>query len=374
MSFANSASLDTIQSVSVSTPTRVPSPDPHVQFLITVALPSRSYTLQQRYSSFESLHSTLTSQCGAPPPRPLPPKHSFGLSRFVPFKAHELSEEQLRERTEGLNDWVRAIVADRDPRWRSSRVFKEFLAAPPGGGGEAGAGAAGGATTATSEQDWTPTSWMVARSAAEDAVRHLRTLLATRDTLLLSSSSAAHSSAKEVKLSLVDLVRRLTELTRGLEVLGRGGMTQGEVQRRSAMVQRLQGDVEELGKKAGSGPRVGSGRNYGGGGDGEEEAPSVARQALLGGGGNAPTRVLGAPAKGGAGVETAETRPLDNGGIMQLQQQYMDEQDTQLEGLTAALRRQRHLGEMINQELVRCLGLLLPHSDPGRNCQVKVVD
>jgi regulator of vacuolar morphogenesis len=36
---------------------------------------------------------------------------------------------------------------------------------------------------------------------------------------------------------------------------------------------------------------------------------------------------------------------------MQLQQQYMDDQDSKLESLTAALRRQRHLGEMINQEL-----------------------
>jgi regulator of vacuolar morphogenesis len=59
--------------------------------------------------------------------------------------------------------------------------------------------------------------------------------------------------------------------------------------------------------------------------------------------------VLGAAAA--ASLETPETRPLDNEGVMQLQQQYMDDQDTKLEALTAALRRQRHLGELINQEL-----------------------
>jgi regulator of vacuolar morphogenesis len=80
------------------------------------------------------------------------------------------------------------------------------------------------------------------------------------------------------------------------------------------------------------------------------EPPSAARSALLNGAGaRAPTRVLGAAAA--ASLETPETRPLDNEGVMQLQQQYMDDQDTKLEALTAALRRQRHLGELINQEL-----------------------
>ncbi|GAA5858555.1 hypothetical protein JCM8547_007358 [Rhodosporidiobolus lusitaniae] len=339
------ASLESIQSLSVSSYTRVTKPSPHIVFSIAVSLPTRTHTIQQRYSAFEQLHHTLETQCGAPPPRTLPSKHLS--SRFNPFASRELSDEQLKERQEGLNDWLRAILVDRDPRWRSSRVFKEFLAAPP----DSGVGGGGAESSISTARDWTPTSWMAERGAAEDAVRSLRALVDKRDALLLDNSSSAHAAAKEVKTALVELVRWLAELTKGLEGLAKGGMTEGELQRRSAMVQRLQGDVEELGKKAGSGPGVGSSRAGGafGGAGGRDEAPSVARQALLGGG-KAPTRVLGAPAKG-ASLETAETRPLDNGGIMQLQQQYMDDQDAQLESLTAALRRQRHLGEMINQEL-----------------------
>jgi regulator of vacuolar morphogenesis len=49
--------------------------------------------------------------------------------------------------------------------------------------------------------------------------------------------------------------------------------------------------------------------------------------------------------------ETAETRPLDDRGLLSLQQTYMDQQDSKLEGLTAAIRRQRALGEMIGEEL-----------------------
>ncbi|GAA5994887.1 hypothetical protein JCM11641_000915 [Rhodosporidiobolus odoratus] len=343
MSFAKAATAEPIHSVSVSSFTRVDKPDSHVTFNLVVSLATRSYTVQQRYSTFESLHHTLTSQCGASPPRPLPPKHPF--SRLNPFASSQLSDLHLKKRQQGLDEWTRAILADRDPRWRSSRVFKEFLAAPPDASLPEGGEGKGG----TIGREWSASSWMAERTAAEDKARDLRTLLDKRDTLLLDNSAAAHGVAKEVKASLVDLVRRLTELTTGLKTLAAQGMTEGELHRRSAMVQRLQGDAEELGKKAGSAPRVGAGRAEGSAAAGSYGGPtSISRQALLGGHGaaRAPTRVLGAPA-----AETAETRPLDNGGIMQLQQQYMDDQDNKLEGLTAALRRQRHLGEMINQEL-----------------------
>jgi regulator of vacuolar morphogenesis len=59
--------------------------------------------------------------------------------------------------------------------------------------------------------------------------------------------------------------------------------------------------------------------------------------------------VFGAAAAGPQ--ETAETRPLDDRGLVQLQQQQMDTQDSQLEGLSAILRRQRRLGEEIGREI-----------------------
>ncbi|GAA5884054.1 hypothetical protein JCM16303_001377 [Sporobolomyces ruberrimus] len=340
-------STQAIQSISVPSFVRSSQPEPHLAYNLSVSLPSRSYTIQQRYSAFTTLHQTLASSCGAPPPAPLPPKHPS--TWLNPFRfGSTLSEEQIEERRAGLERWLRAILADRDPRWRSSRAFKEFLVAPPDEQGEPSSQREGGGSFGKGDRDWTPTGWTEEYKGIEESARHLRTLLDQRDSQLLANDSAAHASAKTAKQALVDIVQRLGALAKGLQTLAKKGMTDGEISRRSDMVQRMQGDLEELGRKTGNAPKIGAGRR-GGYGEDEYENPSVSRQALLGShSSKATTRVLGA---GANAQETAETRPLDNQGVMQLQQQYMDDQDSKLESLTAALRRQRHLGEMINQEL-----------------------
>lgn len=155
----------------------------------------------------------------------------------------------------------------------------------------------------------------------------------------------------EAKKGLVEFVARLGNLTIGLDDLAKGGMPSGELHRRGEMVGGLQDEVEQLGKTAVNAPRLGSGSG-GGGGGGDEEHPSQSRAALLGSGSRAPTsRVLGFGATSVGPKETAETRPLDSAGLIQLQQTYVAEQDSKLDSLTAALRRQRALGEMINEEL-----------------------
>lgn len=351
MSYSQSAAAAPIQSISVPAHARVTSDgDAHVAYTIAVSLPTRAYSVQQRYSAFDALQQDLTKACGAAPPAPLPPKHPSSWLRHPLSTGRNLSDQQLDERRQGLEQWLRAILADRDPRWRSTRAFKDFLAAPPSQS-ESGAG-----TTSSNNGggggggDFSASAWTTEYSALEDAMRRLRATLDRRDSQLLANSASAHGTAKEARTSLVDLVRRSGQLARSLQGLAREGMTDGELQRRSAMVQRLQGEIEELGRKAGSAPRIGSGPRGDASDMARNEPPSAARSALLNGAGaRAPTRVLGAAAA--ASLETPETRPLDNEGVMQLQQQYMDDQDTKLEALTAALRRQRHLGELINQEL-----------------------
>lgn len=49
--------------------------------------------------------------------------------------------------------------------------------------------------------------------------------------------------------------------------------------------------------------------------------------------------------------ETDETRPLDDRGVLQLQQTKMDGQDSQLRELSAILQRQRGMGEEIHREI-----------------------
>ncbi|EST07219.1 Phox homologous domain protein [Kalmanozyma brasiliensis GHG001] len=66
------------------------------------------------------------------------------------------------------------------------------------------------------------------------------------------------------------------------------------------------------------------------------------------------TRTLGAPAPAAPrppAEETDSTRPLNNTQLFQSQTDAMDQQDEQLLNLAAILRRQRQMGEAINQEL-----------------------
>ena len=51
------------------------------------------------------------------------------------------------------------------------------------------------------------------------------------------------------------------------------------------------------------------------------------------------------------GKETSETRSLDNQGLLQLQQQKMQDQDLDVDEIRKIVQRQRELGVQINQEL-----------------------
>ncbi|PWZ03566.1 endosomal t-SNARE [Testicularia cyperi] len=70
------------------------------------------------------------------------------------------------------------------------------------------------------------------------------------------------------------------------------------------------------------------------------------------------TRTLGTQAPRKPAEETDFTRPLDNTQLFQSQTDAMDQQDQQLLNLTAVLRRQRQMGEAINQELAEQTELL----------------
>lgn len=62
-------------------------------------------------------------------------------------------------------------------------------------------------------------------------------------------------------------------------------------------------------------------------------------------------RTLGTAATRPRAEDTEQTRALDNAQLFQSQTDAMDQQDAQLDSLTAILRRQRQMGEAINQEL-----------------------
>jgi regulator of vacuolar morphogenesis len=63
---------------------------------------------------------------------------------------------------------------------------------------------------------------------------------------------------------------------------------------------------------------------------------------------------------------------LDNVGLYGLQQQQIEQQDTQLAQLTTILQRQRQLGEAINAEVVSQMELLDDLSNEVDNAGVKL--
>lgn len=241
------------------------------------------------------------------------------------------------ERRTALEGWIRAILSSKEARWSSSKAFIEFLRPP------AGKGVEGEKVIA-----FTPSSWTAEHALLTTLSRNLKVEIGKRDVMLARGDSGAHAANAESRKGLVDLVVRIGALTKGLESLAKQGMPQGELHRRGQMLGVLQDQAENLGKSASVKPRLATGGATSGSAS-PQGVSSAARSALLGGS-KAPSRVLGFSSSTSGG-ETKATRPLDNQGLLQLQDSYVAEQDTKLDALTAILRRQRELGMMIGGEL-----------------------
>ncbi|KAF8315152.1 Phox-like protein [Clavulina sp. PMI_390] len=338
------------------------APKTYVVYKITVSSGIRSWNVWHRYSEFTSLHDDLIQHTKSEPPAPLPPKHRLTLLTS-PFGAS--SEEAIvEERRTGLETYLRAILSAKEPQWRDSFVFKDFLGIPAGQseGGAGGASGSGGSTQFTSS------AWLDEQADLQTLLRDVRADINKRDSLISTSSplssstppesdliTASHNANVQAKKKLAAALARLEPLTRGLQDLALAGMREGEVQRRADMVARLQDEANLLGKMVVAARQSGAAARLAGSGSGGPSASDSDRASLFG---NAPsssragsrpvTRVFGQKA---SPQETDQTRPLDDAGLVQLQQVQMDQQDAQLSQLTALLSRQKHLGLAISAEI-----------------------
>ena len=332
-------------------------PKPHVVFRIDIQAHVRSWQMWRRYSEFTDLHTELTKSVGAPPPSALPPKHAFAMLRSPK------NEALLEERRAGLEAYLRAIVSAKDSRWLDSFAFHDFLGIPIGKQAAIGdlattGDGAGGA-------QFTSSTWLDEHMDLQARVRDIRADVNRRDAFAERGDvGGAHTTNVQAKKKLAGVLTRVGALVAGLEALG-AGMSDGELQRRTDMVARLQDDCEKLAKMLTVASRLAArtpsaGRNATAGSD---------RAALLGAGGGSSARYGGEPAVSSKPIarvfgvppppkETEETRPLDDHGMLQLQQTKMDQQDAQLGQLTTILQRQKQLGTAINNELAQHIELL----------------
>ena len=309
------------------------SPKPHNVYRIDIQAHVRSWQMWRRYSEFDDLHTEITKAAGAPPPATLPPKHKFSILRS------HTDTKVLEERRAGLEAYLRAIIAAKEDKWRESFAFKNFLGVPVGRQG----GVEGGPPT-----QFTSTTWLDEHADLQARLRDVWADINKRDALSdRSDISGAHKSNVAAKSKLAGVLARIGTLGRGLQQLGISGMSEGELQRRTDMVARLQDDCEKLGKVVSVARQTSMMKASGSTAVGAPKTPlETDREALMGSAASKPARrVFGAP------QETEATRPLDNVGLLTMQQTQIHQQDDQLSQLTTILQRQRHLGEAIGSEI-----------------------
>jgi len=314
---------------------------PYTVYNISLRLPLRSYTIQKRYSDFLTLHSGLGDQVGSPPPCSPPAKSWFARTVSNPT----LTEE----RRKGLESYLQTINTTDDTRWRSTSVWRAFLNLPSSFASQTSskAGAlhsvlsspgAGGAPITD------PVVWLDCHRDLKTQLHDARLNLTNRDQA--ATPQKQHEASAAAKSCLVKAGTMITALEEGLSNIqkaageGWGGqkLGDGELRRRRDLIAAARKDKEGLenllnamNTKAKLDTAVASIQ------DTKDLIGSAATKPKSGG------RVLG--------KETAETRELDNQGVMQLQKQKMADQDLDVEELTRIVMRQRELGVAINQEL-----------------------
>ena len=321
------------------------SPKAHTVYRIEIQAHVRSWQMWRRYSEFDELHTELAKSTGSPPPCSLPPKHKFSLLRSRDPKI-------LEERKAGLEKYLRVILSAKEDKWRESLSFRDFLGIPTGKSAPPG-GTAGG----SGGSQFTVASWLDEHMQLQALIRDVRADINKRDALADNGDTvSSHRANVGAKSKLAGVLSRIGALGEGLRELGMDGMSEGELQRRTDMIARLQDECEKLGRMvtvARQSSKLSVGLAAG------RAASESDREALLGPASAASTlkpitRVFGASQP----KETEVTRPLDSQGLLSLQKTQIQQQDNQLSQLTTILQRQRHLGQAINNEITSQIDIL----------------
>ncbi|KAF9974554.1 hypothetical protein BGZ73_002038 [Actinomortierella ambigua] len=413
---------ETIQAIYVRDYETRDKPKPHTVYRVEIQANVRSWKVWKRYSEFDALHNRFLELFpNNPPPEPLPGKHWWQNTMDSPELLEERRaglEVYLRGILSHRDDRWRKTVEWNEflaiPMSRSSNdllsggvaVSRQMHAA---GGGENGTSSNYNNVSFTSE------SWLEEYRALQSMAREIRSQLNRREALLSRSQiSASHNCTIQAKKLLASLGLRIPALENGLLTLatgssGLGGygsvMSDGELRRRQDMLAELKDEREVLNKlvlanrqsdgvgyyqsgiasPASSGDRnallsttgraatMGATATGGGGGFGDDHH-SV--HSVHGAGSSASSlySTSGSTIVGGAPPpstsrrvfgrnqnivnETAQTRGLDNEGLLMLQKEQMRQQDDHIEQFSAILQRQKHIGLAIGQELDNQIQLL----------------
>ena len=314
------------------------TPKPYTLYNISLRLPLRSFNVQKRYSDFVTLNNSLVAQASQTPPSPLPAKSWFSRTTSNP----QLTEE----RRQGLEAYLKGINSSSDPRWRDTSAWRTFLNLPSNLSSKSSTASTLHSATTSSNAIRDPVVWLDSYQELKSLLHCARLQVTQRDSA--TSTQAQHEASAQAKKFLVKAGTAITNLDQSLkrqqddwdmEKLG-----EGEIRRRRDLVSSARKDKESLESLLST---MVAKSNL--------DATISQKQALIHNGG-APNHAGG----GGGGVrkqgrvlgkETAQTRELDNAGVLQLQKQLMADQDLDAQILGQAVGRQKELAVAIAAEL-----------------------
>lgn len=290
MAVATDDSLE-ITSIFLHSSVKRLNPRPHIAYNISVQTTGRSYFVTHRYSEFIVLANQLERRFGKLK-EPLPPKQPFWAFSIWTLSQNLLTDEQMRSRKDGLERWLKSIVI-KEPKIAQSMEFRKFLT-----------GTDGRSVVINSS------TWMVDYESCVSLGQRAIAEFVRRD-------ERGDTNSAEARKIVVLLVKRASMLAESLDSLARDGLLmQGELDRRTKLLNSLQDTIESLGHRLG--------RSH-------------------------TSRVIGntgASAKKNAGLDL-----LDATGHVDYQRDEIRSQDRRLVGITEALRRQRAIGLAISDEI-----------------------
>ncbi|EME50031.1 hypothetical protein DOTSEDRAFT_41194 [Dothistroma septosporum NZE10] len=322
-----------------------PSGKPYTVYHIVLQLPLRRLEIKKRYSDFLDLNNELVSQTGQAPPIALPGKS--WLRKTVTNQA------MTEDRRQALEKYVKHIIESDEARWRSSSAWRTFLNLPTGTTTQ---------TTATqrpvssSSAVADPQQWLDVHRDLKSQIQSARQQLKQREAA--STAQQQHTLSAEAKGSLIRAATSIAQLDDGLKAMtaaskgdeaGWGSakrLGDGELRRRRDLVGAAKKEVEGLEavlrsmatKTANASSSINTGATATAG-DKEGLWRGTAAAKPSG-------RVLGGPLK-----ETERSRELDNNGVLQLQQQVMQEQDEDVLSLGRLVAKLKDMGVQINEEI-----------------------
>jgi regulator of vacuolar morphogenesis len=251
--------------------------------------------------------------------------------------------------------YLRTVLTTKDARWRETFGFADFLGVP-----------SRNTTQATQFTKMTAATWLTENSAVAGVLRNARAALLKRDALARLADPAARAAGGEARKLIRDAGPRIDALAEALDTPAVSSLGDGERRRRDDLVAALRTEHANLLRQAEAGYRPPRNMTPPPEARGPGSSSSSMTASMPGGmqqsawtpattGG----RVFG---KKAAPQETAETRPLDERGLVQLQHTAMAQQDEQLTALSGLLHKQRRMGEEISEEIA-VQNELLEHLD-----------